>query len=675
MTITNDDLAEARDAGELSEDHEVDEIEDSLRSFVQQWWEDTDDTDEFVDNIAQWRRDIETLAGGDEASRDDPTAVTVQHTYRNAIQSTALVAPDKHYMRWITDEQVPAPDGGLGEAPIENVRFAKTLEILCRKYLNRANGHDVINSWEQDSMHFRMSILKCTFNREYATEQVTEGLRQPDAQDNLARARALMDQMAHGEFTEHDGAMEELKRLIEGIQSGTEPEVFAGLVLEAVPMNQFRIDGRIKDPANIYAAGWMSHDVLMTRGEIIGQWDIDPDELASAPTYRINGGVADEFVEEQRQRVEKDGRVFYANRDEDLLLVREIEWGAAKRVITLVRGMERPAADYTPKNRSKQWYSYILFIANRFPGRLAGVSDTELQEKVQRAMNMKRTHEEDARKAAQPRLIYDSAQVDEDAIKRIENAEPWSAIPLDLGGKDIKQAVMLLVGNHEYDPREYDTSKEERELSKMASLPSQATGVTNNADFSSEVHLAAAAMNATTVFRQNRMGGALERLYVHVAEILLQELTPDDAIADAGPHAIWPEQVPDRMTLFRGLKCDVRVSLHGQLEKEKRAKNILKLFEIMVTSAQPMNLEPMMRVLGRMLDEPQALSEVYLPRLDQGMNSVVRALQTQRPEDLDPAILQQFVNAVAPLIVKAVVETAPVGVGGAPVPGEQAIAG
>jgi hypothetical protein len=147
-----------------------------------------------------------------------------------------------------------------------------------------------------------------------------------------------------------------------------------------------------------------------------------------------------------------------AIKDDDQLLVAEIYDAVTNTVLVLVEGLEYPAAEYVPEQAVEGFFPFVVLVLNRFPRRLYGLSDTELQAKSQAAANRMMAGMDEARRAAQPRFAYDANQLDAEDAERIANGEPWEMIPLKLGGKDIREAIFPLVGNHEFNQAEYDPS-------------------------------------------------------------------------------------------------------------------------------------------------------------------------------------------------------------------------
>lgn len=633
-------VEEAAEAGTLVAERDMEPTADEVRASVQRWWDRTSETTEFQEAVGQTGKDLLTLKAGTQDEQADQAEVTVNHIYRNALQTVAMTVPSDHSVTFEPREMMEGLPGEASDPAVMQLKrqskgLGQVMGILDRRYTEEINLQETVEGWVQDAAHFRIAVLKVMWQQSYEDDMIT-GERLPDEQDNMARLRMLLEQYQRGEFTKNDYQWQDIRQLM-GQMGKVEIAVRTGLVIEEVPIDQFRVDPRVTGPENVYSADWMRHDVLMTRSEVLSKWpEIDPDDLGRAFIYTLDE-AGKRIKDAGAAKSENGGQARMPNgtnsrtmKDTDLLLVAEIHDATTNTVLVLVEGLEYPAAEYQPEMAVDGFFPFVILVLNRFPGQLYGLSDTELQAKSQKAINKMRTGEESAREAAQPRFAYDTNQVDAEDAKRISNAQPWEAIGLDLGGKDVRQAIMPLVGNHEFSAAEYDASKRQDEMRRMAALPEEATGGVGNAQFSSQVQVAAAGASVMAKYRQNRITRALTRLHQMIGQHLLFRVGPETAGKMAGPMAVkyWPATPPDRQAIYQWLMVKVKVSIDGALDSAKRSDSLAKVFDAAARMGVRMPANAGVKLLAHVMGEDEA-ADLFTPDPNALVGDLAQTMQEQ----------------------------------------------
>lgn len=624
---------------------------------VRRWWAKTSDTDEFEVLVEQVQIDKQTLSGGAQEDIDDETAVTVQYAFNYIAQTQAMVLPDETSIRWKPKRRVSPP---TNEEPTPEIqaaielerRFCETVDITVEHLLREANIDSHTEAFAQDSLTFSAGILKLVTRDEYRTDPLTLDER-PDLQKTQATLEKLQQEFDEGKFDESDSRFQQIQSLQEELARGMQVPVFVGFSVDNVPRRMWRIDPAIINPADYMNAGWMSHDVVMEKREAKVRFNLNDEDLSNAAVWEVRDGVATEVTREERDRRDYDDKSVGQDGDEtDLVLVREIWARIEGKVYWIIKGLEdKFAGEWAPEVRTQNFYPFYLFVKERRPERLDGFSPTEMMRKLQDARNRKQTSEEDGHRAAQPRIVYDTQQVDGADAGRLGRAKPWEAVGFNLGGKNIRDAVMLLTTSHSVNPATYDDSKLDRAMAFTSRLPSQAVGVTNNADFSSEVQLAGIAANAMTNSLQTRFARVLRQLREDAATYALQLLSPEQVRIIAGPYAVWPEEITERERLYRNIECEVKVSMRGQFEKDKRAKNLLKLIEIGLTTGKITDMEPLIRAFARSIDEDPIIAESMSPQLSQIVSQFLAEIDQQGIGAIPADLLDAFLVKVAPLVL------------------------
>lgn len=484
--------------------------------------------------------------------REDTFDVNTPLAYLNIMQTVAQAVPEEHKVRWVPDEM--ANDDALGRNPVLK-KFGNSLRSVVTKYLREINIQEILEAWVQDAACFPAAILKTSFERELSQDAIKSS-GESDEQDNHARIRDLMEDIARGLIQPTDPRMIELDNLLAGVGGKSELEVREGLVVENLPLAGFRFAPGVTALEQIYTAPWMSHDVDGTPKKKIrgmfpyqqkedGTWEgIHPDDLADARA----GTDKSKALREARHNLETGSRPTSVigtgskapgtDADEkETLLIREVWDREANMVYVFVEGVLYPARKYVPERTPAQWYPFVILVLNRLFGQVYGISDAELQADEQQRINQKRSDENRARWNGLPRGVYDSSMMDPKEAKRLEGIPPYSWQPIALGGKGLQSMTMQY--EWKVDPASFDTTADKQDLQRAATLPEQALGVSGTANFAKEVEAGMAGSAVSTRFRQGRIRRALERFYDVCAQILLWELTPEAALA-CDSTVVWP---------------------------------------------------------------------------------------------------------------------------------------
>ena len=247
-------------------------------------------------------------------------------------------------------------------------------------------------------------------------------------------------------------------------------------------------------------------------------------------------------------------------------LVREVWIRSDGCVLTLVESLEYPAAKWSPVRTPACWYPFRFFRFNRIQGTVYGISDVELQKDIQNRINSKKSDEEKARWLSLVRWAYDTQLVDEQEAIKLKDINPGELRGINAQGQKLSDVIMELA--MKYDPASFDTTRDEQDMRQMASVPEQMMGVTGRAAFATEVN---AAVSGAAISSNSRMAAfrrEMEATYQMMAELLCQELTPEQVKQDCGAGAFWPTiySEDDGKKLYAQIEQMVDAELAQQVE-------------------------------------------------------------------------------------------------------------
>jgi hypothetical protein len=608
----------AVEEGSATSERPREEVAPEVRALVQHWWQRTSETADFSAAVARQEKDFKAIDGGSATQIADAATSTVQHIYRNAIQTVAMLVPPETGYRWKPWE-IAEPVPGMQEPP-ELVEWRQrthglgnVVTALWRRFGKKSNIQEKVEAWIQDAVHHRVAVLKIWWQSDLARDPISND-RLPDEQDQLARLRVMIEGYDHNEFCKGDAQYQQMRDLMRSL-GVSELDVHRGLVVETVPLGQYRIDPTVTGPEHKAQAEWERQDLLMTRDQVLAKFDnIHPDDLQEALTYDVD--EQGRWIKSAQEERTATNRSVQPNdiglrstgelKGDDWLLVAEIyDYGTNTRLV-LVEGLAYPAVDEPLVKQPAGNSPYVVLVLNRRSGSFYGFSDTELQDKTQEARNRMREDEEQAREDARPRWAYNPGIInDPKVIEAISNAKGGDMVPVPLApSEDLSKALVPLAGNHEFNPVEFDDSKLAREQDKMAMMPEQALGVTGSAEFAEEVKAATAGGTALARYRQTRINRALAILADKAAQLILMHCPQELAVRLAGPMAaiFYPPQPLDRQTIYEGLDIEVEVALDRQLDMDKRMRLLVQWAEIMGKMGVRFDAQTAGVMLGRLLN-------------------------------------------------------------------------
>lgn len=638
----------AVEVGVAAPDYEREPTPPEKAALVRHWWDRTAETADFKAAVDRQVKDIEVLEGGTSEEVDDAAEVTINHVYRNAVQGVALCAPDVMKIEWKPREEVkPLPGTPIPPEVIARRRqqqgLASVMTVLFRRFAEMGNLEEKFEALIQDSFHFRIAIAKVWWQRSLASDPLGES-RLPDEQDLLARARVLVELYDRGEFSKQDPQYEELRNCLKSI-GRTEADVKRGIVVELRPLAHYRCDPSVTGPEYHDTAAWESDDVCMTRDEILAKWShIKPEDLERCAVYSLDEtGRAIRRDREDRTTTTREVHAVRQlpdtrPRSDDWLLCREIYDYETNTRLVLVEGLDFPAVEEPIERGPTGMSPFVPLIENRRSGSFYGFSDTEFQAKPQRQLNRLRSQEEDARRNAQPRWAI-SAQADpHNDVQRAMEAPPGTITPVrTVSAKSLQDEMVNLAGNHEFNPVEFDGSKIVQEMRKMAMLPEQASGELGQAEFATEVQVAAAGANALARYRQKRILRAIKKLLDKIAQLVLLNVNQDLAIRYAGPMAAlyYPQHPMDRREVYDGLTISVDVSMDRALDYNRRAEALARLIEAFAKTGVQFDREVAAKLLARFMDLGDEADDLVKADPNDLVSRLMAAVQAD-PQSLAP---------------------------------------
>lgn len=558
------------------------EIPQATRAQVSDWWAQTENLPQRQNALWEYREANKTLfparfdvndrnRGRTPIELEDGKGkrrVRIARIYRDSLQTSALTVPDDLDWRWGPSPQATPPEQLTGVPqtmaldPVTPV-FGKTLTIVQRMLLDEASFLKKAKAWVQDASLFPIAVLKFCFRREFATTYLGSTQPDRDTTDAMARLEALVQQYAMKEFDDNDARFATMLDLVKSLQANARLTRWFGHEITLLSMDQFGISEDARDLVDIYDAQYMFEDCLVTGEQLLTRFPYGPtpddrgntfgvreDELGKATPWDTENPSTDPLGKNTTRgrgaSVPKPSGLSAMSKTRSMdpkrskYLVRTVWSKKDRTVYTMLKGLDHYLEVHIPQKTSERWYPFAVLAPNRVPAEVYGIADLELKREIQARINRKRSDEEKARWLSLDRLIYNTQMIDSKEIVKISDIPPGQARGINLGSSSVKITDAIMTFAYQFKPEAFDTAKDERDMDMMGALPIQALGQTGTANYAAEVEVAAQGAAAAVKQRQAIVRYELEGLLHASAQVLLQELTPEEAQKIAGPFAVWP---------------------------------------------------------------------------------------------------------------------------------------
>lgn len=370
-----------------------------------------------------------------------------------------------------------------------------------------------------------VAYFKQTFQR--ATEVGTDTLR-PISDDMmaLARLKTLASDLADEEFNEDDAKMEEMRALIERMESGEEIILREGLVLDYPDSTNIIPDTNLTYLPGFVGCGRVTEQYCMTPEQVKDVFEVDVSK--DATQYIENEIEPGTPGETQRGTV----RVW------------EIWDRTTGLVCTVCDGypdyLVEPAPPPTYTERFFPWFVYAPNAVDD-PDDPFPPSDVELmmsqQMEINRAGEAKRQH----RHAARPGWVTGANIPEEDRLKLQNRAAHAITVLKSLKPEEDIRAKFQEIPRTNIDPNLYETGSIFTDVLRSVGTQEANLGGTSGAT-ATESSIAESSRQSTLGSAIDELDDLLTEMARAGGQILFQEMDAARVKEIVGPGAVWPEQ-------------------------------------------------------------------------------------------------------------------------------------
>ena len=363
----------------------------------------------------------------------------------------------------------------------------------------------------------------------------------------------------------------------------SELEQYVGFKCEQILPEDFRWDWSITRPEDCPYGDWQAHRTYMLPDDICAKWGVDREALynggvaGTAGNRRFGYGSTNSTAQDPNWRLDIEGDVL-----NDRIAVWELWHRKNGRRYVFVQGMRRFLVNEVPQAVGSRFYPFFHIFWNRVTGQALPISDVQLSRNLQDEINMLRSHDREARRAAYPVLFVPRNLLDAGAREQYRNRLPFSVI--ECNNADEVKKYFAESATVPYDPKLYDTSRAESQLQMMFGIPLIVTGAGGNEDMASAYALSKEGLETGTARRRLQVNRVITDIFKWMAEISLKVFSENAIKQTCGPLGVWPRLSTEE------LYTRIQIEIKGGLQGQPRAKDRLDLWTNFANIAQSLQL-------------------------------------------------------------------------------------
>lgn len=405
--------------------------------------------------------------------------------------------------------------------------LCKTIETVTNRYLDDAQLKTRAKATVRAALTCSFGVLKVMYQQKIETDPLIHA-RIADSQDNRMRVRGLAMELedTHGAENE-EGMREDIGQTMAALEEKAEVGRTEGLVIDRVLTENLLVDPSIAEFWDYEQADWIIQIVPMKKAVAEGMYAY---KLDKATIYKHR---------DTRSSSLGSGRLFSGGKqtgdDDSQICILEIWDKQSQRVYTMAEGCEfwlrQP---YSPPKVGERWYPFFLLPFQTVDGHFVGPSIVDLTERLQDEHNSARDRYNEHRDLIKPGYIA-SAELNEKTLKRFTDSELGEITLIDAEGQPIQQAIMPK-SYPPIDPAVYDTAPVRLDWEMVTGLQDAARATVVKPKTATEANILQQSLSGRVSEFRDQVEDFLQQIAQYTAEILIQQLQPQQIEKIMGPH-------------------------------------------------------------------------------------------------------------------------------------------
>lgn len=564
---------------------------------------------------------------------------------------------------------VYAKDPDISVTPTEAVspkryqqyrQFGKTLELVLANQFGpqNANLKAKAKTAIRASATSMIGWVKVAYQKDYQTDpQISARMR--DIQDDIERMEMLrneaMDEQPGTDGSDPEQRIEELKNMYAALEA--EPEIVRqeGLVIDTVRPEDMIVSIEVQDSTAIVGAEKLTQRIWMTEERCKQRFGFIP---SKGTRYAAHSSSTGTKLTTSERKIQKG---------QQLVCIYE-QWNMLNnRVYTLCDGyegyMRKP---YTPKKVGERFHGFFPLIMDPVDGTVYPLCLVTNLRELQDEHNETRTNFRHHRKHSVPMWIGIEGKVTPKDANKIRNAESMEVVLIEGDESMPIEHYIHQFQNPTIDPNVYMTDHIREDWEKVTRRGDAARGSVAKAKTATEANILQQGLNVDSNEAQDTVEEWLRDIAQYSAEVLLQEMTPQQVMRIAGEQAVWPAMTKD--IIFDMVALEIRAGSSGKPDKRQEQEQwLMFLPELRDTLMQVQELkaagqDEASKILMRLVEETfrrfdeKIDIEEFIPRkneMEEAEEDAQRQQQQQKQQEAERLMMQEQRAKIKELLTRA----------------------
>jgi len=441
----------------------------------------------------------------------------------------------------------------------ERKRFAETLDILVSKSWDLAELKEEMRANISTALTCGLGWIKMVWQEDNGMDPIA--LKKLNSlQENMQLVEELRKQATDPTSTPHlDQLQQRIAEIIAGMQQQKEVVVARGLVVDNISPEDITVPLGVTRVSKVSSYPWIDQRAFMRleaakvryRGHDDETWRKATRYSQRKPTIRLNVAAADhpsweltDASSASQFTASSDGKMvaMCESSGGDFICVHET-WDKVDGLIrTWAEGMDcyllPPHAPEVPITR---FFPFFCVAPIEVDGERYPQSNVQRSYQLQDERNSRLTAMKRQRDRARQGILGDAGAIDKDEAGKINESVEGEITYVSTTGDKPIQNVFMAKPVVQLDPALYQVETIDRDIERIWGVQQALQGTVRVEQTATESEIQQQGFSARTAYMREPMEAALSDMSVATSEILLQRLTPEDAMAYAGPGAVWPE--------------------------------------------------------------------------------------------------------------------------------------